>query len=121
MEAPRAQGSECGQITLKNLVLVVKISCCGNVWLQEIPTTPNFRKLQRHKSFDQVIYGVSDEFEQSDKEYMTPFKEKYVEVYGSSTKNWEKVFRRVRGRGRFESIKRRRRARKVPCSLTKYD
>ena len=43
------------------------------------------------------MHWVSDEFEQSDKVYMTPFKEKYVEVYGSPAKNWEKVSRRVRG------------------------
>ena len=57
---------------------------------QEIPTTPNSRKLQRHKNFDQVLHWVSDEFEQSDKVYMTPFKEKYVEVYGSPAKSWER-------------------------------
>ena len=92
---------------------MAKILCDGNFWLQEfrdikafsasttwvceirssfqeIPTTPNSRKLQRHKNFDQVLHWVSDEFEQSDKVYMTPFKEKYVEVYGSPAKNWEK-------------------------------
>ena len=58
---------------------------------QEIPTMPNSRKLQRRKNFDQVVHWVSDEFEQSDKVYMTPFKEKYVEVYGSPAENWEKV------------------------------
>ena len=70
---------------------------------QEIPTTPNSRKLQRHKNFDQVLHWVSDEFEQSDKVYMTPFKEKYVEVYGSPAKSWEKVSRRVRGRLNLEA------------------
>ena len=44
------------------------------------------------------MHWVSDEFEQSDKVYMTPFKEKYVEIYGSPAKNWEKVPRRGRGR-----------------------
>ena len=34
---------------------------------------------------------------------MTPFKEKYVEVYGSPAKNWEKVSRRVRGRLNLEA------------------
>ena len=111
---------------LKNLVSLAKILCDVNFWLQEfrdikafsasttwvceirssfqeIPTTPNSRKLQRHKNFDQVLHWVSDEFEQSDKVYMTPFKEKYVEVYGSPAKNWEKVSRRVRGRLNLEA------------------
>ena len=115
-----------GKITLKNLVSLAKILCDGNFWLQEfrdikafsasttwvceirssfqeIPTTPNSRKLQRHKNFDQVLHWVSDEFEQSDKVYMTPFKEKYVEVYGSPAKSWEKVSRRVRGRLNLEA------------------
>ena len=88
---------------MKNLVSLAKILCDGNFWLQEfrdikafsasttwvceirssfqeIPTTPNSRKLQRHKNFDQVLHWVSDEFEQSDKVYMTPFKEKYVRL-----------------------------------------
>ena len=34
---------------------------------------------------------------------MTPFKEKYVEGYGSPAKNWEKVSRRVRGRLNLEA------------------
>ena len=116
----------CCKITLKNLVSLAKILCDGNFWLQEfrdikafsasttwvceirssfqeIPTTPNSRKLQRHKNFDQVLHWVSDEFEQSDKVYMTPFKEKYVEVYGSPAKSWEKVSRRVRGRLNLEA------------------
>ena len=63
----------------------------------------NSCKLQRHKNFDQVVHWVSDEFEQSDKVYMTPFKEKYVEVYGSPAKNWEKVSRRVRERLNLEA------------------
>ena len=70
---------------------------------QEIPTTPNSHKIQRHKNFDQVLHWVSDEFEQSDKVYMTPFKEKYVKVYGSPAKNWEKVSRRGRGRLNLEA------------------
>ena len=58
---------------------------------------PNSRKLQRRKNFDQVVHWVSDEFEQSDKVCMTPLpKEKYVEVYGSSAKNWEKLSTRTR-------------------------
>ena len=108
-----------GKIILKNQVSLAKILCDGNfrlqefrdiktfsastTWVceirssfQEIPTTPNSRKLQQHKNFDQVLHWVSDEFEQSDKVYMTPFKEKYVEVYGSPAKNWEKVSRCVR-------------------------
>ena len=64
---------------------------------------PNSRKLQRRKNFDQVVHWVSDEFEQSDKVCMTPFKEKYVEVYGSPAKNWEKVSRHVRGRLNLEA------------------
>ena len=115
-----------GKIILKNLVSLAKILCDGNFWLQEfrdikafsasttwvceirssfqeIPTTPNSHKIQRHKNFDQVLHWVSDEFEQSDKVYMTPFKEKYVEVYGSPAKNWEKVSRRVRGRLNLEA------------------
>ena len=39
----------------------------------------------------------------SDKVYMTPFKEKYVEVYGSPAKNWEMVSRRVRRRLNLEA------------------
>ena len=73
-----------GKITLKNLVSLAKILCDGNFWLQEfrdikafsasttwvceirssfqeIPTTPNSRKLQRHKNFDQVLHWVSEE------------------------------------------------------------
>ena len=64
---------------------------------------PNSRKLQRRKNFDQVVHWVSDEFEQSDKVCMTPFKEKYVEVYGSPANNWENAFRRVHGRLNLEA------------------
>ena len=67
------------------------------------PTTRNSRKLQRHKNFDQVVDWVSDEFEQYDQLHMTFFKEKYVEVYGSPAKNWQKVFWRVRGRLNLEA------------------